>query len=83
MSPPRSTGSQCPSLAAVISDTVVPTNASVMATLSEAKKVRHGARQADLGQHVPAARAQYAQHVFKLGSSVARPVAMLTMMGRS
>jgi hypothetical protein len=35
--------------------------------LQRAVEVGHGARQADLDQHVPALGAQHAQHVFQLG----------------
>ena len=51
---------------AVISDTVVPTKASVIATLSD-PEIRHRARESDLDQHIPALGTQHAQHVFQFG----------------
>ncbi len=72
-----------PESPAVISASTVPTKASVMATLSEAKK--YGSERGSptfistSRRLAPSTRSTSSSS----GSSVARPVAMLTMMGKN
>ncbi|MNY57811.1 hypothetical protein D3C86_1940730 [compost metagenome] len=72
-----------PSLAALISDTVVPTKASVMATFSEAKKNGIARGRPTLSSTsrrlAPSTRSTSSSS----GSSVASPVAILTMIGKN
>jgi hypothetical protein len=70
-------------LAAVISDTVEPTNASVIATFSDAKK--YGIERGSPTFHKTSVRPAPSTRrtSSSSGSSVARPVAMLTMIGKN
>ena len=71
-----------PSLDATVSDTTVPTNASVIATFSEAKKYgrqRGSPTFSRMSRRVaPSERSTSSSS----GSSVARPVATFTTMGK-
>eukprot|EP01022_Parablepharisma_sp_SALTPOND_P021557 TRINITY_DN427_c2_g1_i1.p1 TRINITY_DN427_c2_g1~~TRINITY_DN427_c2_g1_i1.p1 ORF type:complete len:1458 (+),score=547.10 TRINITY_DN427_c2_g1_i1:21634-26007(+) len=83
MDDPADTSRQpMPWLEAFISDTVEPTKASVMATFSEAKKYGMERGKPTLSRismrRAPSTRKTSSSS----GSSVARPVAMLTMMGK-